>query len=59
MARLLRHPQTKGRETDRPSLNHRDTSRLYPHVKHSFGGCALAAVPGQAVESDGAEATPV
>jgi len=30
MVRLLRHPQTKGRDTDRPSLNHRATSRLYP-----------------------------
>ncbi len=30
MVKLVRHPQTKGRETDRLSLNHRATSRLYP-----------------------------
>jgi hypothetical protein len=30
MVRLVRRPQTKGRETDRPNLNHRATSRLYP-----------------------------
>ena len=29
MVRLVRHPQTKGRETDRLHLNHRATSRLY------------------------------
>ena len=29
MVQLVRHPQTKGRETDRPNLNHRATSRLY------------------------------
>jgi tRNA G10 N-methylase Trm11 len=27
---LVRHPQTKGRETDRLHLSHRATSRLYP-----------------------------
>jgi hypothetical protein len=26
---LVRHPQTKGRDTDRLILNHRATSRLY------------------------------
>ncbi len=30
MVRLVRHRQTKGPETDRPYLNHRATSRLYP-----------------------------
>ena len=30
MVQLVRHPQTKGRETDRLHLNHRATSRLYP-----------------------------
>ena len=29
MARLVRHRQTKGPATDRPSLNHRATPRLY------------------------------
>jgi hypothetical protein len=29
MARLVRHRQTKGPETDMPNLNHRATSRLY------------------------------
>ena len=29
MVWLVRHPQTKGRATDRPNLNHRVTSRLY------------------------------
>ena len=29
MVQLVRHPQTKGRETDRLHLNHRATSRLY------------------------------
>ena len=33
MARLLRHRQTKGPETDRPSLHYRATSRLYPFVR--------------------------
>ena len=28
--RLVRHRQTKGPATDRPHLNHRATSRLYP-----------------------------
>jgi hypothetical protein len=30
MIGLVRHRQTKGPETDRLSLNHRATSRLYP-----------------------------
>ena len=30
MVRLVRHPQTKERATDRLHLNHRATSRLYP-----------------------------
>src|ERR1700694_2854682 len=30
MAGIVRHRQTKEPETDRPSLNHRATSRLYP-----------------------------
>jgi hypothetical protein len=29
MVELVRHPQTKGRGTDRLDLNHRATSRLY------------------------------
>ena len=29
MVQLVRHPQTKERDTDRPHLNHRATSRLY------------------------------
>ena len=33
MVWLVRHPQTKGRETDRPNLIHRATSRLYYAVK--------------------------
>src|SRR4051812_46159051 len=38
-ARLLRHRRTKGPATDRPSLNHRATPRLYPVVlrKHTRG----------------------
>jgi len=32
MVKLVRHPQTKGRETDRLHLSHRATSRLYPFV---------------------------
>ena len=32
MVKLVRHPQTKGRETDRLNLNHRATSRLYPFL---------------------------
>ena len=36
MVRILRHRQPKGPETDRPSLNHRATSRLYrsPSGRH-------------------------
>jgi hypothetical protein len=30
MVQLVRHPQTKERDTDRLHLNHRATSRLYP-----------------------------
>ena len=29
MVRLVRHRRTKGPDTDRPSLNHRATPRLY------------------------------
>jgi hypothetical protein len=32
MVQLVRHPQTKERDTDRLHLNHRATSRLYPFV---------------------------
>jgi hypothetical protein len=32
MVQLVRHPQTKERDTDRLHLNHRATSRLYPHT---------------------------
>ena len=31
MVQLVRHPQTKERDTDRLYLNHRATSRLYPY----------------------------
>src|SRR5512135_2405740 len=34
IARLLRHRRPKGPETDRPSLNHRATSRLYTFLLH-------------------------
>ena len=37
MVQLLRHPQTKGRATDRLNLNHRATSRLYPQVVNDMG----------------------
>src|SRR4029077_8157358 len=42
MVGLVRHPQTKGRVTDRPDLNHRATSRLYetptyPTRRSQFG----------------------
>jgi hypothetical protein len=33
MARLVRHRQTKGPGTDRPSLNNRVTPRLYTEKK--------------------------
>lgn len=33
MVKLVRHPQTKGRVTDRLHLNHRATSRLYHRPK--------------------------
>jgi hypothetical protein len=36
MARLLRHRQPKGPETDRPNLNHRVTPRLYRNVGGSL-----------------------
>jgi hypothetical protein len=36
MAWIVRHRQTKEPETDRPSLNHRATSRLYPCVYRSI-----------------------
>jgi hypothetical protein len=36
---LVRHRQTKGPDTDRPHLNHRATSRLYP-----LGGISMVAI---------------
>src|SRR5665213_491264 len=36
MAGIVRHRQTKEPETDRPSLNHRATSRLYPCSQEEF-----------------------
>jgi hypothetical protein len=41
MARLLRHRRTKGPATDRPSLNHRATPRLYVRREKAriFSGC--------------------
>jgi hypothetical protein len=36
MARIMRHRQTKEPDTDRPSLNHRATSRLYPCGQNGF-----------------------
>jgi hypothetical protein len=42
MVQLVRHPQTKERDTDRLHLNHRATSRLYPDpsaiVRRDCGG---------------------
>ena len=38
--RLLRHRQPKGPATDRPSLNHRVTPRLYSVIFDSRSGCA-------------------
>jgi len=35
MVRIMRHRLTKGPETDRPSLNHRATSRLYRSIRRS------------------------
>ena len=35
MVELVRHRQPKAPETDRPNLNHRATSRLYPAVAPS------------------------
>ena len=40
MVQLVRHPQTKERDTDRLHLNHRATSRLYP-VGIFLGGGVL------------------
>jgi hypothetical protein len=37
-ARLLRHRQTKGPATDRPSLNYRATPRLYSNIVITYGG---------------------
>ena len=34
MVKLVRHPQTQGRVTDRLHLNHRATSRLYHRSAH-------------------------
>jgi hypothetical protein len=46
MVWLVRHRQTKGPGTDRPHLNHRATSRLYPIFRKGlFGsvkGCCRA-----------------
>jgi hypothetical protein len=48
MAGIVRHRQTKEPDTDRPSLNHRATSRLYRSVPASrryapaLGACDLA-----------------
>jgi len=36
MVQLVRHPQTKERDTDRLHLNHRATSRLYPFLTRVF-----------------------
>jgi len=47
MARLLRHRQTKGSETDRPNLNHRATPRLYrfPLIPRSRRGGGKVGIP--------------
>ncbi len=37
MVQLVRHPQTKERETDRLYLNHRATSLLYPFSETDAG----------------------
>ena len=37
MVQLVRHPQTKGRATDRLHLNHRATSRLYSLLGLTLG----------------------
>jgi hypothetical protein len=37
MVRIMRHRQTKGPDTDRPNLNHRVTSRLYPSIEVAPG----------------------
>jgi hypothetical protein len=38
MVQLVRHPQTKERDTDRLHLNHRATSRLYsaPEIRQEL-----------------------
>jgi integrase len=47
MVRIMRHRQTKEPDTDRPNLNHRATSRLYPLSKladpNEYGGHSLRA----------------
>ena len=40
MVQLVRHPQTKERDTDRLHLNHRATSRLYPILEPPFSRCS-------------------
>ncbi len=47
MVRLVRHPQTKGRETDRPNLNHRVTSRLCPISQDETGRLSVRFRPAQ------------
>jgi len=42
MVKLVRHPQTKGRETDRLHLSHRATSRLYPKLRFSLKTLLIA-----------------
>src|SRR5450755_2797145 len=43
MVQLVRHPQTKERDTDRLHLNHRATSRLYSRaIEKGNGGRARA-----------------
>jgi hypothetical protein len=42
MVQLVRHPQTKERDTDRLLLNHRATSRLYSHESKSEIAVKLA-----------------
>ena len=57
MVQLVRHPQTKERDTDRLHLNHRATSRLYPNCgtparvpgTHPFEGTVLASRKGSRI----------
>jgi hypothetical protein len=50
MVGLVRHPQTKGRVTDRLNLNHRATSRLYhrPMLPNAVGRTEVPWRPGLA-----------